>query len=338
MKATTLSRGRFAGAAAATFASIAIIKAPARAAQFTYKSGTDNAVNHPQNVRQIEMWKAIKDETKGRLDVSLFPNNQLGGASAMLTQVRTGALQFLAQDGGQLASVVPLAAIQGVGFAFKDSPAAWRAMDGSLGALVRTQLMSTAGLYVFPTMWENGMREVTSGSKPILKVDDLQGFKIRTPPGRLWVDLFKSLGAAPVPLNFNEVYTGLQTKVIDGQENPYAVIELSRLFEVQKYLSVTNHMWSGFWLVSNNDSWNALPPDIKAIVTRNATKYALLARADTARLNGSLLDKLGRRGMTVEHPDLAGFRNKLADFYKRWKAEFGSQAWAELEKYSGNLG
>jgi tripartite ATP-independent transporter DctP family solute receptor len=336
MKKSTLTRGQFARTTAATLASIAIVRAPARAAQFQYKSGTDNAVNHPQNVRQIEMWKAIKTESGGRLDVSLFPNNQLGGASAMLTQVRSGAMQFLAQDGGQLASIVPVAAIQGVGFAFKDSPSAWRAMDGDLGTLVRKELIA-GGLYPFPTMWENGMREVTSGAKPIQHVDDLQGFKIRTPPGRLWIDLFKSLGAAPVPLNFNEVYTGLQTKVIDGQENPYAVIELSRLFEVQKYLSVTNHMWSGFWLVANNDAWTALPPDIQAIVTRNTAKYALLARADTARLNGSLLDKLGRRGMTIDRPDIAGFRGKLSDFYKRWKAEFGPQAWSALEKYSGKL-
>jgi tripartite ATP-independent transporter DctP family solute receptor len=336
MKTTTLTRGQFATAAAATFASIAIVKAPARAAQFQYKSGTDNALNHPQNVRQTQMWAEVKKESGGRLDVSLFPNNELGGASAMLTQVRSGAMHFLAQDGGQLASIVPLAAIQGVGFAFKDSQTAWQAMDGDLGALVRKDLIA-GGLYPFPTMWENGMREVTSGSKQIVNVEDLQGFKIRTPPGRLWIDLFKSLGAAPVPLNFNEVYTGLQTKVIDGQENPYAVIELSRLFEVQKYLSVTNHMWSGFWLVANNDGWNALPPDIKAIVNRNATKYALLARGDTARLNGSLLDKLRRRGMTIEQPKIAGFRAKLGDFYKHWKGEFGPLAWSSLEKYSGKL-
>ena len=337
MTSSPMTRGRFAIAGAAAFASIAIVKAPAKAAQFQYKSATDNAVNHPQNVRQIQMWKAIKDESGGRLDVQLFANNTLGGASAMLTQVRSGALQFLAQDGGQLSSVVPAAAIQGVGFAFKNSQDAWRAMDGDLGAGVRKAIIA-AGLYAFPTMWENGMREITSGTKPIEKVDDLKGFKIRTPPGQLWIDLFKSLGASPTPLNFNEVYTGLQTHVIDGQENPFAVIELSRLFEVQKYLSVTNHMWGGFWMVANMDAWNALPNDIQAIVTRNEVKYAKLARTDTANLNGALLDKEKRRGMTINMPNTADFKAKLPDFYKHWKGQFGDQAWSALEKYAGPLG
>ncbi|MBD5656542.1 MAG: TRAP transporter substrate-binding protein [Candidatus Eremiobacteraeota bacterium] len=193
-------------------------------------------------------------------------------------------------------------------------------------------------MYPFPTMWENGMREITSGTKPIASVDDLKGFKIRTPPGQLWIDLFRSLGASPTPLNFNDVYTGLETHVIDGQENPFAVIELSRLFEVQKYLSVTNHMWGGFWLVSNMDAWNALPPDIQAVVTRNEIKYAKMARTDTNNLNGALLDKEQRRGMKISRPNLAQFKAKLPDFYKHWKGEFGQQAWASLEKYAGPLG
>ena len=95
-------------------------------------------------------------------------------------------------------------------------------------------------------MWANGMRQITSSTHPIQVAERPHHFKIRTPPGALWVDLFKSLGRQPTPINFSEVYTALQTKVVDGQENPFAIIETARLFEVQKYLSVTNHMWSGF--------------------------------------------------------------------------------------------
>jgi tripartite ATP-independent transporter DctP family solute receptor len=202
---------------------------------------------------------------------------------------------------------------------------------------VRNALIA-GGMYAFPMVWENGMREVTNNVRPVANANDLDGLKIRTPPGALWVDLFKSLGASPTAMNFNEVYTSLQTKIIDGEENPYAVIELSRLFEVQKYLSVTNHMWSGFWLVANMDKWNALPKDIQAVVTRAAAKYTPLQRTDTAQLNASLLDKLARRGMLVNKPDTAPFKAKLTDFYKKWKATFGPQAWALLEKYSGPLG
>ncbi len=155
------------------------------------------------------------------------------------------------------------------------------------------------------------MRQITSSAKPIRTVGDLAGFKIRTPAGELWVDLFKSLGAAPAPLNFSELYTALQTHVFDGQENPYAIIDVGRLYEVQKYISVTNHMWSAYHFLGNQEAWNALPRDVQAVVERNLTKYALLQRRDTALRNDSLSEKLARRGMTIVHADTSGFRTKL---------------------------
>ena len=249
-------------AASATLASIAVIKAPARAAQFAYKYASNVSVDHPLNVRMKECWTAVKRQTQGRLDVQVFPNNQLGGDTQALQQLRSGALEFFTLDGGILQSVVPVAAIQAVGFAFKNSAEAFRALDGPLGDYVREEIRK-AGLYVHPKMWENGMRQVTSSARPIRTAADLDGFKIRTPPGALWVDLFKSLGAAPGPLNFSEVYTALQSHIFDGQENPYAIIDTARLYEVQKYLSVTNHMWSAYHFLGNADAWKALPPDCK---------------------------------------------------------------------------
>jgi tripartite ATP-independent transporter DctP family solute receptor len=331
-----LSRARFASATAATLASIAFIRAEASAAQFEYKYASNLPVDHPLNVRMHEMWDTIKAETGGRLAVTVFPNNQLGGDTAMLTQLRSGALQFFTLDGGILQSIVPVAAIQGVGFAFKNSEAAFAAMDGPLGAYVRKEI-EAKGLVVFEKMWENGMRQITSSTKPIRTADDLANFKIRTPPGRLWVDLFKSLGASPSPLNFSEVYTALQTHVFDGQENPFAIIDTAKLYEVQKYLSVTNHMWSAFWLLANDDAWKALPADIQAIVARNTAKFALLQRRDTALRNAALADKLSRRGLTIVQPDVPSFKRKLGDFYSRWKGEFGETAWNLLEARSGKL-
>jgi len=203
---------------------------------------------------------------------------------------------------------------------------------------VRAAIRS-AGLYVHPKMWENGMRQITASNKPIRSAADLAGFKIRTPPGELWVDLFKSLGAAPAPLNFSEVYTALQTRVFDGQENPYAIIDVARLYEVQKYLSVTNHMWSAFHFLGNMEAWNALPRDVQSVVERNLAKFALLQRRDTALRNESLAEKLVRRGMIINKADTSGFRSKLqgSGFYTKWRDKFGAQAWTLLEKTSGKL-
>ena len=333
-----ISRGRFAAGTGAALASIAVIGLPARAAQWAYKYASNVSLDHPLNVRMRECWNAVKNETKGRLDVQIFPNNQLGGDTQALQQLRSGALQFFTLDGGILQSVVPVAGIQGVGFAFKDSAEAFRALDGALGDYVRDAIRGV-GLYVHPKMWENGMRQITSSTKAIHTVSDLAGFKIRTPAGELWVDLFKSLGAAPAPLNFSELYTALQTHVFDGQENPYAIIDVGRLYEVQKYLSVTNHMWSAFHFLGNQEAWNAMPRDVQSIVERNLTKYALLQRRDTQLRNDSLSDKLARRGMAINRADTSGFRAKLSTsgFYTKWQGKFGAQAWSLLEKTSGKL-
>ncbi|MBV9439456.1 MAG: TRAP transporter substrate-binding protein [Candidatus Eremiobacteraeota bacterium] len=338
MTARTISRRRFAAGTGATLASIAVVCQTARAAEFSYKYASNVSLDHPLNVRMRECWDAVRAESKGRLDVQIFPNNQLGGDTQALTQLRSGALQFFTLDGGILQSVVPVAAIQGVGFAFKDSAEAFRAMDGALGDYVRDAIRGQ-GLYVHPKMWENGMRQITSSSKPIRSVSDLDGFKIRVPAGALWVDLFKSLGSAPAPLNFSELYTALQTHVFDGQENPYAIIDVGRLYEVQKYLSVTNHMWSAYHFLGNMEAWKALPADIQRVVERNLTKYALLQRKDTQLRNDSLADKLARRGMMLNRADTRGFRTRLSSsgFYTRWKDKFGAQAWALLERTSGRL-
>ncbi len=331
------SRARFLAGSTAALASIAFA-VPARAAQWTYKYASNVSLDHPLNVRMRECWIAVSKETKGRLDVQIFPNNQLGGDTAVLQQLRSGAVQFFTLDGGILQSVVPVAGIQGVGFAFRDSAEAFRAMDGPLGDYVRTAI-SGAGLYVHPKMWENGMRQITSSNKPIRSAADLAGFKIRTPAGELWVDLFKSLGAAPAPLNFSELYSALQTRVFDGEENPFAIVDVGRLYEVQKYLSVTNHMWSAYHFLGNQDAWKALPPDVQTIVERNLAKSALLQRRDTQLRNDSLADKLVRRGMTLNHAETGGMRAKLTSsgFYTKWRDKFGAQAWSLLERTSGKL-
>ena len=336
MSATHLPRARFAAAALAALGSIAVLRRPARAAQFAFKFGTDTPVDHPSNTNGKRIFEQLLKDSGGRVEIALFPNNQLGGATQMLTQVRSGALTFQLIDGVTLGSVVDVAGIQGVGFAFKNSQEAFAAFDGDLGAHVVREILAK-DMYCFRKIFLNGMRQITSSRSAVAAPADLDGFKIRTPPARMSLDLFKSLGAAPTPMNFNEVYTSLQTHVVDGQENPLAVIELARLFEVQKYLSVTNHMWSGYWLVGNAQAWKSLPPDMQAMVEKSFAQYALAQRAETDKYNVTLQAKLAAQGMAINSPDPAPFKAKLGPFYARWKAEFGPVAWGLLEKYAGKL-
>ncbi len=332
------TRRQFLAGSAAALGTIAGVRAPAVAATWKYRYASNLSVDHPLNVYMRQCWDAVRHQTGGRLDVRIFPNSELGGDTAVLSQLRSGAVQFFTLDGGILQGVVPVAAIQGIGFAFKDSAAAFRALDGSLGDYVRKEI-TAKGLYVHPKMWENGMRQITSSSKPIHTAADLNNFTIRTPTGALWVDLFKSFGASPTPINFNETYTALQTKVVDGEENPYAIIDSAHLYEVQHYLSVTNHMWSAYHLLGNADAWTTLPPDVRASVDRNLTKYALLQRRATAQRNASLADQLARRGMAISQADTRSFRARLetTGFYTRWKTTFGTTAWNLLEAHTGKL-
>lgn len=331
-----LSRGKVVAGAASTFAGIGFIKAPAKAATFQYKFATNVAPEDPLNIRAIQMWSAVKRETKGQLEVGVFPNSVLGGNSALLNQVRSGAIQFATLSGGIATAVVPVAGIQGVAFAFKNVQQAWATFDGPLGSYIRKE-MEAAGMFSFPKILDNGFRQITSSKSPVRVADDVNGLKIRTPPGKLWVDLFKTLGASPVALNFNELYTALQTKVVDAEENSYNVIELGHLYEVQKYLSVTNHMWDGYWVLVNLDAWKALGPDMQAIVLRHAETYARSQRRDNEAINAAFADKLHRQGLTFNIADTATFKAKLHDFYLRWKAEFGPTAWDLLERNTGKL-
>ena len=332
-----VSRARFvAGAAASTFASIAFVRSPAQAAQFDYKLAHGTPTNMAVHVRLAEMWQDVRAETKGALNMKIFPNNELGSELAQLSQLRSGALQFLIIQGVSLSAVVPGVSMDGLGFAFNNAAQWESAYDGSLGTYLRKLIMDK-GIFAFPRVFNFGMREVTSSSHPIRTAADFAGFKIRTPPAPISVDLFKTLGASPTPIVFPELYLALQTKVVDGQETPYSTIDVSNFHEVQKYLSVTNHTATIFWFLGNMDAWNALPPAMQAIVLKHAERAAILERRDTELQSAATADKLRRLGMTFNTADAASMRAPLKPFYGRWKTEFGATAWDLLEKTAGKL-
>jgi len=290
------------------------------------------------NVHLKQAAERIHNDSGGRMEVQIFPNNQLGGGTDMLSQLRTGVLQLLNLSGVILSNVVPLASINGIGFAFKDYDQVWTAMDGPLGAYIRGAI-GKAGLYAFDNMWDNGYRQVTSSTHPVNAPEDLRGFKIRVPVSPLWTSMFKSLGASPTSININEVYSALQTKIVEGQENPLSLIDLFKFYEVQKYVSLTNHMWDGFWTLANARAWAELPKEMQQVVTRNINRAALEERDDVRQLNQSMQGELTRRGMVFNPTDTEKFRATLrsAGFYADWKQKYGPQAWAALEKQVGSL-
>jgi tripartite ATP-independent transporter DctP family solute receptor len=329
------------GIAAATAASTAapLKLAFAQGAEFSYKFAHNQQPSHPMNVRAKEMADAIRKETNGRLDIQVFPANQLGSDTDTLSQLRSGGVEFFSLSGLILSTLVTPAAINGLGFAFADYPAVWKAMDGDLGAYVRGQI-AKANLVAMEKIWDNGFRQITTSTKPINGPEDLLNFKIRVPVSPMWTSMFKAFGSAPTSINASEMYTALQTKLVEGQENPFAVIAGFKLYEVQKYCSLTNHMWDGFWFLANGRAWERLPAPVREIAARHINAAAVKEREDVAASEVGLKQELVAKGMVFNTPPTQGFRDKLrsAGFYSDWKSKFGDEAWAVLERYTGKLG
>jgi tripartite ATP-independent transporter DctP family solute receptor len=337
----TINRRKFvhAGTAAAGgIAAFGILTRRSDAAEFTWRYANNHVVQHPMNVRVREAVERIREQSGGRVDIQVFPNSQLGGDTDMLSQLRTGAIQLFNLSGLILSTFVPLASINGIGFAFKDYDQVWSAMDGALGAFIRAAV-AKSGLYAFASMWDNGYRQITSSTHPINVPDDLKGFKIRVPVSPLWTSMFKAFGAAPASININEAYSAMQTKIVEGQENPLALIDLYKFYEVQKFVSVTNHMWDGFWTLANGRVWASMPKDLQGIVERNLNEAAKKEREDVRALNASLQGALIQKGMAFNSTDPQKFRAALRDagFYAEWKEKYGVEAWAVLESQVGAL-
>lgn len=335
---TKLTRRGLLGATAAV-PMLTILSRRGDAAEFTYKYATGQDPTHPVNIRAQEAIDRIRNATNGRVDMKLFPANQLGSDTDLLAQVRSGGVEFFNLATSILATLVPVAGIVNTGFAFPDYDHVWKAMDGSLGHHIADQI-TKAGLISPALFWDNGFRQITSSTREIKVPKDLDGFKIRVPPAPMLTSVFQDLGAGPTPINFNELYSALQTKVVEGQENPLAITASARLYEVQKYVSMTGHVWDGYVVLGNRRAWGALPVDVQAIVSRELNVSGAQERADIASLSQSLRADLTTKGMTFLDVDREQFRATLAKttFYADWHAKFGEQSWSLLEASVGKLG
>jgi TRAP-type transport system periplasmic protein len=310
----------------------------AQAADFRLKLSLNTPVGHPVATRSREAAEQIIKETNGRVQVDVFPSSQLGGDTDALSQLRSGALEMQAISGGVLANLIPGTNLYNVAFAFSDYDTVWKAMDGGVGAYIAETIEAT-GLHAHPRVWDNGFRQCTTSAAPINHPDDLKNLKFRVAPAPLLVSVFKSLGAAIASINVAEVYTALQTKVVDGQENGLALIDTLKLYEVQRYCSLTNHMWDGFILLFNGRTWKKLPPDVQKIINSAFNTAIDRQREDLRTLDAGLQTELQKKGFAFNKPDAAPFKKVLQEggFYKDWKEKFGPKAWAELEKYTGTL-
>jgi tripartite ATP-independent transporter DctP family solute receptor len=253
----------------------------------------------------------------------------------MFADVQKGALDFYLA-GATLGGVAPSSALPLLPFTFADNAAVFAALDGALGAVIRREL-AAAGLHGFRHCWLNGFHHITTSNRPVHDADDFRGLKIRTPGGELAADFFRTLGAEPGMVPFSGMYDALKAKTFDGQSDPLGVVLSLRLYEVQRYLSLTAHWWTGFTLLANANAWNALPAEIRAVVERHAESAALAQRAHIEAANAAGTEALVRHGMLVNTADADSIRGRLGEFYARWRARFDPAVWMLLEEAAGGL-
>lgn len=332
----TLSRRSFVAASVAVPA--LALHRTARAAEFEMKWGCFAPPDHPLSVNAVEATRRIAEESKGRVEIKYFPSSQLGGDTDMLSQVRSGALDLYTTSASFLTTLNPSVGPSALGFAFKDYATIWNAVDGDVGRVAR-KAAAAANIHVFEKYWDLGFRTVSSSTKPIATLADMQGLKIRVPVLPMFFGMFKALGASPVSMNFSELYTSLQTKLVEGQENPLVNVWTAKFYEVQKFVALTNHCWEGMLIAANRTSFGALPADVQDIVTRHVNAAALKEREDMRKLNLDVQARLEAAGLKFNPVDIAPFRDKLrqAGYYAEWRQKMGDEAWAALEKYTGKL-
>jgi tripartite ATP-independent transporter DctP family solute receptor len=240
--------------------------------------------------------------------------------------------------GSILGPIAPAMNIQSLPFIFSSNDDVYGAMDGEIGEFLKQELLPH-GIYLFPHgLMENGFRHVVCSDKPINKASDLANVSIRIPEGKVFEDTFKALGANPVPLFVLELYDALKTGKVTAQENPLAILDSLKLYEVTTYVSKTAHMWSGFNLIGNLPFWQSMPKDIQEIVQKNITQYVGKQREYTITLNAQLEQDLISKGMIFNQADTQTFRDCLkGDFYSGWKQQLGPKLWGLLEQRFGKL-
>ena len=312
MQRKTFSRTLLAIAAAALLP----IAAHAQAVKLTLGHGA--AVGNPRHEAAVKFAEVVKAKTGGRIEVQVAPSAQLGDDAAMVTALRTGALDFSANSQGAVANAVPEYAAYGMPFMFSSPAEAFKLLDGPLGKELADKT-AEKGMILLGT-WDNGIRQMTNSKRPITKVEDVKGLKMRVPPDATLVDIMSALGAEAQQIKFAELYVALQQGVVDGQENPLANIHASKLYEVQKYLAMTNHQFQMTPLLMSKRSWDRLSAADKKAVQEAATEATALQRKLSSEADEKLLGDLKAKGVQVTTVDKAAFAKATSPVTDKWLA------------------
>lgn len=290
-------------------------------AQTVLKIGWTNTIDSHYGVGVTTFGDEIAKRTNNRYKLQYFPAGALGGEREMLEAVQLGTQDMIITSTGPVGNFVPETRIVDIPFLFRDYAHARKVLDGPIGQEILTKFPAK-GLVAISWM-ENGFRHVTNSKRPINTPQDLAGLKIRTMENKVHMEAFKAMGSLPTPMNMNEVFTALQTGTVDGQENPIPVILANKLYTVQKYLSLTSHVYSPALLIINKGLWDKLSAADKTSF-QEAAKIALVAnrkKVNEDEANGIAV--IEKAGTLVNKVDTTLFQKAVASAYVTYNKEYG---------------
>lgn len=305
----------------------------------TLRFATVNPQGHPIVIGMEKFAELVGQKSGGKMTVKLFPGSTLGGDVQVLSAVQGGTIDLTSMNSGILQGQVKEYAIVDFPFLFADPKEADAVMDGPVGKLLADKLPAKGLVHL--AYWELGFRNLTNSRRPVAKLEDFQGLKIRVIQSPIYIETFNALGANAVPMPFPEVYTALEQKTIDGQENPFPVILANKLNEVQKFLSVTRHVYNPQSVLISKKTWDRLnkqEQDIIMAAAREATPYQ---RGVSREAQDKALAEL-KKTMQVNEvapAEQARIRAKVKPVVDKFGGEVGSdlvkQLQAEIDKARG---
>ncbi len=297
---------------------------------------TANPAGHPIPMGGERFAKLVEEKSGGKMKVKVFPGGVLGSDPQLLSAVQGGTLDFAAMNSGILQGQIKEFAIVDFPFLFNDANEVDAILDGAVGKELDAKLPEKGLINL--AYFDLGFRNMTNSKRAIKTADDIVGLKLRVIQSPIYIDTFNALGANSVPMPFTEVYTALEQKMIDGQENPFTVIQANKFAEVQKYLGVTRHMYNPQSMLMSKKKWDSLNKEEQAIITAAATEAANYQRTLSRGAQEIALNELKQKMEVTELPpaELAKVREKLKPVIEKYSAnvgtDFAKKVFAEIEK------
>jgi len=301
--------------------------------EHTIKFTTQNPKGHPIVMGMEKFAEIVAAKSGGKIKVNLFPGGVLGGDAPLVSALQGGTVEMVSMNSGILASQVKEFAIYDFPFMFNNSKEADAVVDGPFGKMMHAKL-DAKGL-VGLTYWELGFRTMTNSKRPIVKVDDIAGLKLRVIPNPINLDWVKALGANPTPLAFPEVYSALEQGAIDGQENPLTVIAATKLYEVQKYVTLTNHQYNPQSVLISKKFWDTLNAAEKKLISDAAIQSSAYQRQQARAQATTALEAVKKGGMQVSElpaAEVDKLRDKMRPVIAKYAVAVGQETVKSLQE------